>query len=447
MKNFCHLHPRALSRKTPYLAYILAGLWILLFLQGFYLAGQFPPSLTLQQAIDLALEQHPEIRAAEAKAKGSEGLIVQAGLRPNPSFTFQSENWRFGDTPAFHPGQQVDWFAYFSQPIETGGKRQQRLALSRKESTRFQLEKQLFAWKIRQLIKQSFWKALAAQKELDLATTIQNDFQTVLEYHQNRFEQGVLAEADLIKVRLEGERLDLTLQSALMTSEQARIDLLKAMALQNASSSFKLVSPDLALLLAEGVSRGVLLEKACQSRGEVQLLQLELEQAESRLSLQKAQSKPDLDAILGYKRTEGFNTLLAGVSIPVPFFNRNQGNIFQSGQELVQIRERLRAATIQTEKEIDQAIVALKRRQLMLRQLRKGMVERAEESWKIALSAYREGGLDLLRLLDAQRSRNEIQLLQSRTQIDFQLSLIDLENSVGEENLPLGEGTLGIPSP
>lgn len=70
------------------------------------------------------------------------------------------------------------------------------------------------------------------------------------------------------------------------------------------------------------------------------------------------------------------------------------------------------------------------------------MLDRAEESWSIALAAYREGATDLLRLLDAQRSRNEIRLLDIRTRFEFQIGLVELENAVGEENLPIGSELL-----
>ena len=80
----------------------------------------------------------------------------------------------------------------------------------------------------------------------------------------------------------------------------------------------------------------------------------------------------------------------------------------------------------------------------MLNQLEKGMVERADESWRISLAAYQQGGADLLRLLDAQRVRNEVRLLFTRTQIEYRISQAELENSVGEENIVLAEGLLRV---
>lgn len=406
-------------------------------------AEDIPATLTLTKALELANAQNPEILAAEAKAKGSEGLVRQAGLRPNPSFTFQSENWRFSGTPSFLPAQDLDLFAFVTQPVELGGKRQHRIDLSRKESAQFLLERKLTSWRIHQQVKQCFWKALAAQKELELTQSIQADFQSVLEYHQNRFAQGAIAEADLIKVQLEGERLEFSMENARLAAEQARLDLLRSMAIQTHLTHFKLDPPEPSLLPREGLSRTTLLERALQSRGEVQLARLQLEQSDADMALQKANVYPDLEAILGYKRTTGYNTLLAGISIPVPFFNRNQGNLLRVEHDRTAQRERLRTISLQTENELNLALTALQRRYRMLQQLRKGMLDRADESWKIAKDAYREGGLDLLRLLDAQRSRNDIQLLNIRAQIEFQLNLVELEYAVGEENLSIGENTLG----
>ena len=70
------------------------------------------------------------------------------------------------------------------------------------------------------------------------------------------------------------------------------------------------------------------------------------------------------------------------------------------------------------------------------------MLDRADESWEIARAAYQEGAIDLLRLLDAQRSSNEVHLLQNRTQIEFQLDLVQLENAVGQEGPPVGLNSL-----
>ena len=88
------------------------------------------------------------------------------------------------------------------------------------------------------------------------------------------------------------------------------------------------------------------------------------------------------------------------------------------------------------------ALSKVRRRYALLKQTQSGILKRAEESFQIALAAYQEGATSLLRLLDAQQARNEIRLLRSQTEMEFELGLVELETSVGKENLSVGEELL-----
>jgi outer membrane protein TolC len=78
----------------------------------------------------------------------------------------------------------------------------------------------------------------------------------------------------------------------------------------------------------------------------------------------------------------------------------------------------------------------------MLSQVRKRVLDQAEESFRISLAAYQEGGTDLLRLLDAQRARNEVRSLQTQAEMACQASLVDLEAAVGHEDLSISQELL-----
>jgi outer membrane protein TolC len=422
-----------------YLRRLIVGFTIGLFFPTCASAQEISSALTLQQAVEKALANHPEILAAAARVKGSAGLEMQARLRPNPAFTFQTENWRFSDTPSFRAGQDLDIYAYLSQPIELGGKRQRRMELSGKDAAQIELERKGAEWKIRQEVKRSFLRALQSQRDLELAAAISKDFQEVIEYHRKRFEEGALAEADLIKVRLEGERLALAESAAALEDERNHLDLLRTMGVQESHRKLQLVDSEGPAPSTGNLEREQFFERARSNRWEVQAARLQVERARSSLAMEKSLGSPDLNAILGYKRTGGLDTLVAGIMVPLPFFHRNQGAILQSGTEITRAQELLRSITIQVEAEVAQALSVLRRRFAMLQQMQKGMVERAEQSWRIALAAYQEGGFDLVRLLDAQRSKNEVQLLYSRTSLEYRINLIDLESALGEENLPVSE--------
>lgn len=395
-------------------------------------AEEFPSDLTPTLAVERALSRHAALEAAAAGVEGVQSLVRQAGLRPNPAFSFQSENWRFGGSPGFQPGRELDLFAYLSQPIETASKRERRLSAVREEGKLAELEREGLSWRIRQEVKRAFWTAAGAARQAQLLADNRRYFTQVIDYHRVRVQEGAMAEADLMKVELEGERLQLAQRAAEADQERARLDLLRAMGEPPPVGAFRLVS-DEAARPAAPPSGSALVERARTQRTEVKLARAVIERARAQLGLQQALARPDWTVVLGYKRTAGYDTVLAGVTVPLPLHNRNQGNIGHSAAEIDRAQALLRAALAQVETELSAALTALRRRQEMLEQMQTGMLDRAEQGWRVALAAYQEGGIDLLRLLDAQRARHEVQLLHARTQQEYRVSWVDLETAVGEE--------------
>ena len=156
--------------------------------------AEAPATLSISQAIQTALSQHAAVRAAAARVAGTEGLIRQAQVRPNPVVSLQSENIRAWGTPSFDFGIDPDLFLFGSQIIETGQKRQRRIDLAEQDAKIAALEKQVVEWQIRQQVKQAYLKALAAQKQLQLLSENAKYLEQVVAYHKVRLEQGAIAE-------------------------------------------------------------------------------------------------------------------------------------------------------------------------------------------------------------------------------------------------------------
>jgi outer membrane protein TolC len=138
--------------------------YYLLVILGLQTAAAFGtdwPVLSLADAIERALKRHAAIPAAEAKRQSAEGLALQSRARPNPAFTFQMENWRFDASPAFRPGNDVDWFAFVSQRIEAGGKRAKRADVGRQNASLAELELDLLKWNVRQEVRRAYYRGVA----------------------------------------------------------------------------------------------------------------------------------------------------------------------------------------------------------------------------------------------------------------------------------------------
>ncbi len=383
-------------------------------------------ALSLKEAVREALAAHPLLAASAARVAASEGLRTQAGLRPNPKFILQTENLRAWGAPSFSFSHEADAFAYVSQLVETAGKRARRVEAASANLVRAGLERELLARQIAARVKLAYWIAVGAEKSRDLLEENAKTFRQMVEYHELRVREGAMAEADLLRIRLEAERLALEASSAALAADRARIHLLREMGrVQFDPVAFSEPLETLGDLPPPDPAR------ALENRTEMKLARTALEQTRASLRLQQAAWKPDLNFSLGYKRTTGFHTLLGGVSVDLPAVNRNQGSIAAAEREVRAAEADLAAAEALVRAEVATARHDFEVRRRQVLEALPSLRDKAQESSRISLAAYHVGGTDLLRLLDSERTRIEVQLLYFRTLADYQQSRAALETALG----------------
>ena len=403
---------------------------ILSFLFAVCAAAQ--PLLSPEEAVGTALRSHPLLSAARARTAAADGLVLQAGLRPNPRLTLQTENWRPYGTPSFSPNRDPDTYAFLSKPLERGGKRERRVELANASLHRTEQERQLVERQIAVRVRQAYWNAAGAEKLVRLLTENANNFQQIVDYHELRVRLGAMAEADLVKVQLERERLNLGIQGAVLEAERARVLLFLEMGQTTVLQVVLAELPD----QLEASLPTVDLAAATARRPEILLATRVVEEARANLKLQRANATPDVDILAGYKRTAGFHTALGGVQVNLPISNRNQGAIVAAEAEVRAAEWELRALEASVAAEIRTAEADVRSRADQLKRLfgeagGTGLRGKAAESSRIALAAYREGGTDLLRLLDAERVRIETQVLYYKTLTEYRQSVIALDAALG----------------
>src|SRR5439155_4306201 len=119
--------------------------------------------------------------------------------------------------------------------------------------------------------------------------------------------------------------------------------------------------------------------------------------------------KGEIVPFLGYKRIgELDNTLIAGVTLPLPFGNRNQGGIARANAEKKIAEANLQLTRNRALAEVDSAYRAYETAREQARAYEAGISQQADESIEITLASYREGASELIALLDAQRTRSDV---------------------------------------
>jgi cobalt-zinc-cadmium efflux system outer membrane protein len=394
--------------------------------------AQEPASqLTLDRAVELYLEGNLELQAARYRVERSAADQIAARLRPNPVLTVSAENFAVSGPLPFQRLYEVG-FSY-SETIELGGKRRIRQEVA--DLSVSVAEAQL-ANTLRQgvsEVKHLYYEALLARATVQIAMENRDTFQQLLRVNLVRFQQGAIPEGDLLKVRLERVKFDSAVQQADLGLRQSMIRLQERLG-QSGYDSVE-ISGDLVFAPLD-LSLEALKEMALSERPDIQAARLDVELADRRLVLERAQNAPDLLPFVGYKRVANDNTVLFGLSLPLRVRDRNEAGIARAAADgrIVQtqvglIRNRILA-------EVELAFRAYETARNQVNVFRTELLQQADESRNIALLAYEEGATELLPLLEAQRTRAEIRRQFFRTLFDYQLSLLQLELAVGKEIRP-----------
>jgi outer membrane protein, heavy metal efflux system len=384
--------------------------------------------LSQEDAVNRALRSRASLRAEGERIAAAEGLKKQAGLRPNPEFQFQNENLRPGQTY----GRDVDTLAMINQPLDVLGKRRQRIALASDGVSRTQAEYELARWHIAQSVKLAYWTARGAQEVREVMKSTVENFQKIIDYHAAQLSAGAIAEQDLLRVRLEGERLKISANLAAIEANRTRLELLKQMG-QTDFAEVVLTEP-----LAPDASLTPLgIEQALAQRFEIKVARAVLEQSKSYGKLQDISGRPDLNVTYGYKRTQlpdtqaGVNTAIVSLRVTLPLADRNQGNRLAAQAEIRRQEELLSAAEAEVRAEYFGAVQEYEARRSELLNALQPFREHAANISGIAGAAYAEGGTDLLRLLDAERARLDAEMAWTRGLVDYRQSIVRLEAAEG----------------
>jgi cobalt-zinc-cadmium efflux system outer membrane protein len=393
--------------------------------------------LTLQDVIERARREHPLIIAAKQRAAMAEAEKLEAGMRPNPTLTLSGENFPLGSTQnEFNFGQSIDWFATYSQTFETAGKRKLRVSFAERNLEAAQAEASIIERRIVYEVKAAYSLVTIARLRVALLGENLNNLNQLVGLNETRVREGYTAEGDLIKVRLESQRIEFQMRKASLEYDRAKIELLRAIgasSFENGDLSFEIVEElDYQPVLLDAVS----LQEAAMRLPQVQVAQAHLERAQALLRLEQARSRPDIVTSIGYKRNGPDNTMYGAISVPLPIYNRNKAQIARAEADVQAAQAELRHSRNLVSAELAAARRAVEMNQKQVESLRADFLLRADESRSISLAAYREGAADLIVLLDAQRVRNQAQEFYFQAFHDYQLSIYELERAAGIEQLP-----------
>ncbi len=383
--------------------------------------------LTLREALSLALLQNPEIKAFAFEVRAREAAVLQSSLLPNPHLGVIVEN--FGNN-AIQGFDSTAITIQLSQLIELGGKR-----AARTEAT--QLARDLAGWDYeRERIKvltethKAYVEVLSTQGRAALSKQVVDLAEEVAAAAAKRVMAGKVSPVEETKagVATASVRIELTRGERELEAARARL----AATWGSTAPRFKR-----ALGVIEVVfpipSLEQLMERLRQNP-ELARWATEIAERQAVIGLEETRAIPDLTASFGVRRFEepGDDALVAGISVPLPLFNRNQGAILEAQRRLTKAEEERRAAEVRVATALSNAYQTLAGAHAEIIALKAQVLPGAQSAFAAATKGYRLGKFGLLDVLDAQRTLFGAKAQYLRALSDYHQSVAQVEGLIGE---------------
>ncbi|MEX2303804.1 MAG: TolC family protein, partial [Bryobacterales bacterium] len=322
------------------------------------LGESLPSRLTVAKATRLAIERNPLVAAARNAVEMADGDAVGARLHPNPAVTFETENYPyFRSNPGpFFSNQEIT--ARFDYEIQTKNRLKLRAAAAQGAVEREEAAYQNDVRLLRLEVQSAFYRVLLAQSNLELAQSILSQTDQVIALNRTRFEQGDISELELTRIQVERLQFADDVFQARLEVRNAKATMLALLYAPDLGADIDVVG-DLADVPELGISLEAppveLYRFASTSRPDLRAAQAEMQRSVAQNRFQRAISSPNITVGGGYKRNGPDNTLVFGVTIPLPLFDRNQGGVLRSEAETRRAGNLAAATRSRIELEIQQA--------------------------------------------------------------------------------------------
>lgn len=373
--------------------------------------------LRLEDLEQMALESNPTIAQGSAQVRAAEGRRLQAGLYPNPTVGYVTEEFS-----ARNPSARSQHYFFVSQRLVTAGKLAKSRSIFAREQTQAEAEKEEQKQRVLNAVRMLYDEALGAERLVEMRRELARIAREAVGISGELYNIGQADRPDLLEAEIESERANLDLVNA--ENDRELVWRLLATVVGNPELRPTLLDGDI-----EGETPTLDQEKALTrllgESPEMKVARAMVERAKAALERARAEPIPDilLRAGFGYnldaREPQGFLEL----GVPLPLFDRNQGNIAAARAELTRAEEEmrrlelaLRSLLASTFRDYQNSLAAAER-------YRTGIIPRAQKGYDLYLARFREMAAAYPQVIIAQRT-----LFQARA--DYIQALITLHRSV-----------------
>ena len=362
-------------------------------------------NISLNEATALALQANPDIAVAFSGREVESGQLLQASARPNPTLSGQIQDLR---------SQNRITSIIISQQLETAGKREKRMAAADATIAIADADIRIAQAETSAKVYAAFYQVLAAQQAQTLATELLQIATKSKDTTAKRVLAGKVSPVEETKAKIIEASLKVDLLNAnqqLLATKRHLISLW-GKGLASADALTFIAIGDLDKLNTMPVLSALVTELPNSPRFVKAGLLVNQKQALS--AIEKSRQTPDVTVSLGAQRNQeldGLTQAIIGLSIPIPLFDKNQGNFQSAKAREVQSQFEKTALENQLQTELAIAYARWQSQIEAVATYSRDILPSAQSAYDAARKGFEFGKFSFLEVLDAQRT-----LFQTKTQ-------------------------------
>jgi outer membrane protein, heavy metal efflux system len=394
-------------------------------------------AITLEQALGLAKHNNPTLQANQTLILQNKAQEITANLRPNPVLSWDTQY-----LPIFSPSLFTDsnyWETQAQYDIgigylfERGKKRQHRLDAAKSATSVTEAQVSDAQRTVLANAAQLFISALLAKSNLEFAQSLLDSYKNTVKISQDRFQAGAMSRNDLLKIQLQQLQFETDVTNAALARAQALASLRQFLGFDSVPADYDVAGilgyESVPMRLQDAQAR------ALAHRPDLLAAQRGVAASESQVGLAKANGKVDVNVNFDYTRLNQSNLGAFYFNVPLPVFNKNQGEIARTQYALTQSQFQQKAAEQQVLTDVRNAYEGLRSSEQVVQLYDKGYLSQATQSLDITRFSYEHGAASLLDFLDAERSYRSTELSYRQALATYMTALEQLRQAVGSREL------------
>ena len=403
-----------------------------------------PDGLTLDQAIDLLVHDNLELRGKYLEIPQARADVLTASLRANPIFYADSQLIPYGADSNRRPGGPTQYDVNISHPIDYSHKRWARMAYA---SRALQVMEAQYQDEVRRTIQNlynAYVDVLAAREMVRYVQTSVQGLDEYLRVNQRLFQQKSATSADVDQAKSDREIAAVGLLDAEENLRQKKRTLGELLNLLPDQAEQLELRGRLGDAGPPPLTGDDLVPIAINARPDVAAYRLGITAAEANVKLQMANRFSDAYLLLQpytFQNNAPFGresatSYAVGMTIPLPIYNRNQGNIERARINVDQSRIQFIYLSRRIETEVKQAWNEYRVSALIVQQLRTQVLTASRRAVEARLRLFDEGEVAKVIYLDTQRRYNENAKSYLDSLVRHRRSMLTLNTVVGQRILP-----------